>query len=159
MPAPAFEIDRALAGENGLLKGGRDRARRDGLLGRQIGSSDQQPDLGALLDEWPHDRIGHGGGETVVNATGDEHMKLAVPAGRWLRQQLPDDALPQGKRMQRSDVTAVAAMGVIAETMVALMLTEAMLEKFGGDSLSEMKRNFDGYQAHLRTRAPKGAAS
>ena len=50
-------------------------------------------------------------------------------------------------------------MGVIAETMVALMLTEAMLEKFGGDALSEMKRNFDGYQAQLRARAPKGAAS
>ena len=56
-------------------------------------------------------------------------------------------------------ILAFAAMGVIAETMVALMLTEAMLEKFGGDALTEMKRNFDGYQTQLRTRAPKGAAS
>jgi chorismate synthase len=66
---------------------------------------------------------------------------------------------PAQAQSERSDVTAVAAMGVIAETMVALMLTEAMLEKFGGDALSEMKRNFEGYQAQLRTRSPKDAAS
>jgi chorismate synthase len=59
---------------------------------------------------------------------------------------------------ERSDVTAVPAMGVIAETMVALMLVEAMLEKFGGDSLGEMKRNFAGYQAQIVKHTPKGAA-
>jgi len=60
---------------------------------------------------------------------------------------------------ERSDVTAVPAMGVIAEAMTALVLTQAAIEKFGGDSLGEMKRNYDGYLAHLRTRAPRGAAS
>jgi chorismate synthase len=58
---------------------------------------------------------------------------------------------------ERSDVTAVPAMGVIAEAMLALMVAQAMLEKFGGDSLGEMKRNVEGYQAHAR--APKGKAS
>jgi chorismate synthase len=53
---------------------------------------------------------------------------------------------------ERSDVTAVPAMGVIAEAMVALVLADAMLEKFGGDSLAETRRNLDGYLSHLATR-------
>ncbi len=48
---------------------------------------------------------------------------------------------------ERSDVTAVPAMGVIAEALVALVLAEAMIEKFGGDSLAEMQRNVAGYLA------------
>jgi chorismate synthase len=48
---------------------------------------------------------------------------------------------------ERSDVTAVPAMGVIAEALTALVLADAMLEKFGGDSLGEMRRNVDGYRA------------
>jgi chorismate synthase len=53
---------------------------------------------------------------------------------------------------ERSDVTAVPAMGVIAEAVVALVLAEAMLEKFGGDSLTEMRRNYNGYVAALGSR-------
>ncbi|HMA40366.1 MAG TPA: chorismate synthase [Gemmatimonadales bacterium] len=60
---------------------------------------------------------------------------------------------------ERSDVTAVPAMGVIAEAMTALVLAEAMIEKFGGDSLGEMRRNVDGYLARVRARTPQGAAS
>src|SRR5437870_2699271 len=60
---------------------------------------------------------------------------------------------------ERSDVTAVPAMGVIAEAMLALVLAQAMLEKFGGDSLAELQRNFAGYVAQVRARTPKGAAS
>lgn len=50
---------------------------------------------------------------------------------------------------ERSDVTAVPAMGVIAEAMLAFVLADALLEKFGGDSLGETRRNFDAYLAHL----------
>lgn len=50
---------------------------------------------------------------------------------------------------ERSDTTAVPAAGVIGEAMVALVLARAMREKFGGDSLGEMKRNFDGYKRQL----------
>ena len=50
---------------------------------------------------------------------------------------------------QRSDVCAVPAAGVVAEAMVALTLAEAVLEKFGGDSVGETKRNFESYMAHL----------
>jgi len=53
---------------------------------------------------------------------------------------------------ERSDVTAVPAMGVIAEALTAFVLADAMLEKFGGDSLGEMRRNLDGYVASLGAR-------
>ena len=53
---------------------------------------------------------------------------------------------------ERSDITAVPALGVIAEAVAALALADAMLEKFGGDSLSEMRRNYDGYVAALGSR-------
>jgi len=50
---------------------------------------------------------------------------------------------------QRSDVCAVPAAGVVAEAMVALVLAEAVLEKFGGDSISETRRNFQSYIENL----------
>ncbi len=53
---------------------------------------------------------------------------------------------------QRSDITAVPRAAVVAETMVALVLAEAVLEKFGGDSLPETKSNVDSYLASLRAR-------
>lgn len=53
---------------------------------------------------------------------------------------------------ERSDVTAVPAMGVIAEALVCLVLADAVLEKFGGDSLTELRRNVAGYQEQLRAR-------
>ena len=51
---------------------------------------------------------------------------------------------------ERSDVCVVPAAGVVAESMVALVLAQAALEKFGGDSVRELKRNFEGYIAQLR---------
>jgi chorismate synthase len=53
---------------------------------------------------------------------------------------------------ERSDVTAVPAMGVIAEAMVAFVIAQAWLEKFGGDSLDETRRNVDGYLARIDQR-------
>jgi len=50
---------------------------------------------------------------------------------------------------QRSDVSAVPAAGVVAEAMVALVLAEAVVEKFGGDSLAETKRNLDAYVSSI----------
>jgi chorismate synthase len=59
---------------------------------------------------------------------------------------------PANAQSERSDVTAVPAAGVIGEAVVALVLADAMLEKFGGDSLAEMRRNYDGYRAALGQR-------
>ena len=53
---------------------------------------------------------------------------------------------------ERSDVTAVPAMGVIAEAMAAFVLAQALLEKFGGDSLGELRRNYVSYLARVDER-------
>ncbi|MCX2711801.1 chorismate synthase [Mycolicibacterium sp. J2] len=60
---------------------------------------------------------------------------------------------------QRSDVCAVPAAGVVVETMVALVLARAALEKFGGDSLAETKANVESYLAAVREREPVQQAS
>ncbi|QBX57203.1 chorismate synthase [Nocardioides seonyuensis] len=51
---------------------------------------------------------------------------------------------------QRSDVCAVPAAGIVAEAMVALVLADAVVEKFGGDSVGETRRNAESYLANLR---------
>ena len=53
---------------------------------------------------------------------------------------------------ERSDVCAVPAAGVVAEAMVAIVLAGAVLEKFGGDSMRELRRNFDAYCEQIRVR-------
>jgi len=53
---------------------------------------------------------------------------------------------------QRSDVCAVPAAGIVAEAMVALVLADAVLEKFGGDSVAEVRRNFLSYMDSLEIR-------
>jgi chorismate synthase len=50
---------------------------------------------------------------------------------------------------ERSDVCAVPAAGVVGEAMVALVLAGAVLEKFGGDSLAELRRSYDAYLAQI----------
>jgi chorismate synthase len=57
---------------------------------------------------------------------------------------------PASAAYERSDVAVVPAAGVIGEAMVALVLAQAMIEKFGGDSLREMRRNYDGYLAQVK---------
>jgi chorismate synthase len=52
---------------------------------------------------------------------------------------------------ERSDVCVVPAAGVIGEAMVAMVLAQAFLEKFGGDSLGETRRNFEGYLEQVRS--------
>jgi len=56
---------------------------------------------------------------------------------------------PHAAAYERSDICVVPAGGVAGEAMVALVLAEAYLEKFGGDSLPETRRNFEAYQRQL----------
>ena len=58
---------------------------------------------------------------------------------------------PAPAAYERSDVCVVPAAGVIGEAMVAIVLAQAFLEKFGGDSLGETRRNFDGYIEQVRS--------
>ncbi len=64
-----------------------------------------------------------------------------------------------GAHHQRSDVCAVPAAGVVAEAMVALVLANSVLEKFGGDSIGETKRNLESYLAEIPANLRTGASS
>lgn len=90
-------------------------------------------------------------------------VRIAMKPISTLMAPLPTVDIASGQAAQaqseRSDVTAVPALGVIAEAVVALVLGDAMREKFGGDSLSEMRRNFDGYLGQLRQRRDRIAAT
>lgn len=59
---------------------------------------------------------------------------------------------PFNASVERSDACAVPAAGVVAEAAAAFEIASAMIEKFGGDSLEEMKRNYHSYGRHLKTR-------
>ncbi len=78
------------------------------------------------------------------------HLKPLSTLRRALRSVDIDTKQEESAAFERSDITAVPAAGVIGEAMVALILADAMREKFGGDSLGEMKRNFEGYREQLR---------
>lgn len=78
------------------------------------------------------------------------HLKPISTLRRPLRSVDIDTKLEEKAAFERSDITVVPAGGVIGEAMVALVLASAMREKFGGDSLGEMKRNFEGYREQLR---------
>jgi chorismate synthase len=73
-----------------------------------------------------------------------------------LRKPLPSVDLRDGSvgdaAVERSDVCAVPAAAVVGETMVALVVADAFLRKFGGDSVGEIRRNFEGYVAYLSGR-------
>jgi chorismate synthase len=92
-------------------------------------------------------------GEPVV-------VRVAMKPISTLMSPLPTVDLSSGEpanaQSERSDVTAVPALGVIAEAMVALALADAMLEKFGGDSLGEMRRNYHAYVSSLGARWTEG---
>jgi chorismate synthase len=82
------------------------------------------------------------------------HMKPLAT----LRQPLPSVDIRTGETVaavvQRSDVCAVPAAGVVGEAMLALVLADAVVEKFGGDSMGETLRNFHGYLQQVRDFPP-----
>ena len=92
-------------------------------------------------------------GEPVV-------VRVAMKPISTLMSPLPTVDLASGEaanaQSERSDVTAVPALGVIAEAMVAVALADAMLEKFGGDSLGEMRHNYKRYLGGLGARWVQG---
>lgn len=101
-----------------------------------------------------HRRTNHAGGLEGGITTGEPLViRVAMKPISTLMSPLPTVDLATGRpanaQSERSDVTAVPAMGVIAEALTAFVLADAMVEKFGGDSLGEMRRNFDGYVASL----------
>jgi chorismate synthase len=79
-------------------------------------------------------------------------MKPIATVPRALRTVDVATGEPAVAHHQRSDVCAVPAAGIVAEAMVALVLADAVLEKFGGDSVAETRRNAEGYLDTLRFR-------
>jgi chorismate synthase len=131
--------------------------------------------LGGLAGSAAHDEIVRAAGAAAVHTGGFARksnraggleggmttgeplvLRVAMKPISTLMRPLQSVDLESGKPAQaqseRSDVTAVPALGVIAEAAVALTLADAYAEKFGGDSLAEMRRNFDGYVAQLERR-------
>jgi chorismate synthase len=79
------------------------------------------------------------------------YLKPISTLRRALRSVDIDTKQEESAAFERSDVTAVPAAGIIGEAMVALVLAQAMREKLGGDSLGEMRRNYDGYRQQLKS--------
>ena len=95
-----------------------------------------------------------GGLEGGVTNGQDVVVRAYMKPISTLRRGLPsvdiDTREPHRSQWERSDVTAVPACGVVCEAMLAITLADAMREKFGGDSIGEMRANFDLYVARLR---------
>jgi chorismate synthase len=131
--------------------------------------------LGGLPGSAAHDEIARLEGEAGARTGGFERksnraggleggmttgapvvLRVAMKPISTLMRPLQSVDLESGKpapaQSERSDVTAVPALGVIAEAAVALTLADGYAEKFGGDSLGEMRRNFDGYLTQLERR-------
>ena len=98
-----------------------------------------------------------GGTEGGMTNGEDLIVRAALKPIATLPRSLPSADLRTGEEIpahyERSDVAVVPAAGVIGEAMVAIVLAEACLEKFGGDSIGETLRN---YNAYLKTLGPRG---
>ncbi|HZC76610.1 MAG TPA: chorismate synthase, partial [Ktedonobacterales bacterium] len=116
----------------------------------------QVHDVARYDDErgWYHLTNRAGGIEGGISNGEPIVARVAVKPIPTLAHPLPSVDVRSGEnidetRYERSDVCVVPAAGVVGEAMLALALTDAWIEKFGGDSLDEMRRNVAGYLATL----------
>ena len=91
---------------------------------------------------------GMSNGETIVLRAA---MKPIATLGKPLRSVDIKSKKPYKACVERADVCAVPAAGVVGETVVAFEVARALKEKLGGDSLAEMKTNFSNYKKYLKT--------
>jgi chorismate synthase len=104
----------------------------------------------------PRRRTGRSGGIEGGMSTGETlRLRAAMKPLSTLMKALDTVDLQTGRKasanVQRSDATALPAAAVVGEAVVALVLADALLEKTGGDSLGEVRRNLEGYLASLWT--------
>jgi chorismate synthase len=102
-----------------------------------------------------HRRTNRAGGlEGGVTNGQDVVVRAYMKPISTLRRGLPSVDIevrePHRSQWERSDVTAVPACGVVCEAMLAIVLCDAMRAKFGGDSMGEMMRNYNGYMEQIR---------
>ncbi len=93
-----------------------------------------------------------GGMSNGENITLRAAMKPIPTLMKPLRSVDLESKRPFKASVERSDVCAVPAAGVVAEAVTAFEIASAMIEKFGGDSIDEMKRNYEQYQKYLKAR-------
>ena len=115
---------------------------------RRIGSEVHDP---IYFDEGRryHRRTNRAGGLEGGVTNGRAFMKPISTLRRGLPSVDIESREEHRSAWERSDVTAVPACGVVCEAMLAIALADAMREKFGGDSLTEMRRNYDAYREQL----------
>ena len=115
----------------------------------QPGSRAHDPILSTDRDRFARPSNKAGGTEGGMTYGGELRLTVHMKPLATLRQPLPSVDIESGEPVaavvQRSDVCAVPAAAVVGEAMVALVLADACIEKFGGDSLRETKRNYEGY--------------
>lgn len=109
---------------------------------------------------WRHATNNHGGIEGGISTGEEIVVRGAVKPIPTLAHPLPSADLDTGEEVlaqyERSDVCVVPAAGVVAEAMIAIVLADAWLEKFGGDTLTETRANYDSYLGRLAPRNLRG---
>ena len=128
-----------------------------GRRGSRVHDPIVREELAARSGGFARSSNGAGGLEGGVT-TGEPLVVRAAmkPISTLMKERLPSvdlrDGSAQSAATERSDVCAVPAAAVVGEAMVALTVVDAFLEKFGGDSMTELRRNFEGYVAYLSAR-------
>jgi chorismate synthase len=106
---------------------------------------------------WRHATNNAGGIEGGISTGEEIVVRAAIKPIPTLAHPLPSVDLDTGQEVlahyERSDVCVVPAAGVVAEAMVAVVLADAWLEKFGGDTIDEVRRNYEAYLATIGPRA------
>ncbi|MBK6320043.1 MAG: chorismate synthase [Dehalococcoidia bacterium] len=106
---------------------------------------------------WRHQSNNHGGIEGGMSTGEEIVVRAAVKPIPTLAHPLPSVDLDSGEEVlahyERSDVCVVPAGGVVAEAMVAIVLADAWMEKFGGDTLPESRANYEHYLSTIGPRA------
>lgn len=127
----------------------------DGFATSRRRGSSAHDEIERGADGQIHRRTGRSGGTEGGMSTGEilrvrAAMKPISTVPRALDTIDVSTGQPAKANNQRSDVCAVPAAGIVAEAMVALVLAEAVLEKFGGDSVAETRRNFESYRDAMK---------
>jgi chorismate synthase len=128
-----------------------------GFGAARVRGSQLHDEIGYDREERRFTRHSNNSGGTEGGMTTGEPLRVRVafkPLSTLMRPLKSADIRTKDEAVgaiERSDVCAIPAAAVIAEAVVAFVLADAFLEKFGGDSLTEIKRNYEGYLDQVRS--------
>ena len=137
----------------GTREEGRGKEGPDGGLVREIDSQEPE-DGGPKFTRFTREKNNAGGIEGGISNGEDVVVRGYLKPISTLRRPLGSVSFATREKTkasyERSDVCVVPAAGVAAEAMVALTIARLVVDKFGGDSLRELKRNYEGYCEQIR---------